>query len=267
MTLTLNDVRMGDCFRFIDEGIKAFDGRPTVTTSCNESRPNDLMISWDALDVDDKTHVTGGCKTWWEKNGHYPVELLEHYTRSSVPVVLTRSLIRVGECFQYLGDQDRDADLKILMVADYPQWVPIPVGWRISSFAEKRGNDLLVRRIPHWGDSETWRGIPQGSVPVKTAVEASATATKLQKLLKETCNDLTGAECLRRLERAMQTESLARPRTDSPNMVSTFHEGLDQQQVVLARSVWAAKLAVLSAASKAIDDSHAVSIVVDMDLE
>lgn len=250
-TIKMNEVRVGDCFRFVEEP----DCKPHYgDTIEHRAAPDDLPDAWNSLDIDDKDKAL----RWWGNNGEKLVELLEHYNRSPQPVVLTRGHILVGECFEYLDWPSE----KVLMVEEQGKWSKhtLPTGWKIAPISSIQHKP--VRRIPHWNHVGEWRGLPPGDVMAEPVV-----GTPLTYLLAEKSGDLDGAECLRRLELAMQTESLARPRHDLPAMVSTYAEGLDAEQVALGLKVWTATLADKRAQAAALAKAREVVIVVDSDIE
>lgn len=257
--MILNDVRVGDCFRFAnpDENEDTKYRGPTYadTKRRGSGLPKGLPEGWDATDVDDQRDHP----EWWEDNGEREIELLEHYSRSPEPVALTRAMIKVGEAFEHLDVPGE----KVVMAAPPIDWgQDLPKGWKLGNVTNQVATSKLVRRIPRWDHVGAWAGIPRPDAPAKPIV-----ASPLADLLAETCGGLTGEECLRRLELAMQTESLARSWAGSTDMVSTFGEGLDHRQVALARHVWSAKLAALSADARRRDVARAVVVLVDIDDE
>lgn len=252
MTLTTRDIRVGDCFRWI--GPTAPDNKPTYAdTHKNSKQPADLPIGWDACDVDDKEKNF----KWWADHGDIPLEILEHYRRDDNGVILTRGHIEVGECYEYCGI-DATSSRSFLMVEDMTKVraADLPDGWTYGDVNRTGNNHKRVRRIPRWDFEGTWRGLPRVDELAKPVI-----VTPLQGMLEEVCDSLTGADCLKRLEYAMQNESLARP-MGSEEVVSTLGGyGMNQAQVRLGRRVWAAKLAELQTAARVQDDARKVSVV------
>lgn len=253
MPLKLKDVRVGDCFRYLDDTLNEGAVAYYADTRRNPVRPNDLPPGWGASDVDDQ----GTYPDWWRDNGDDPVELLEHYTRAPKPEVLRRVHIRVGECFQYIGKSSL-----IEMVDDWERYPrhKLPTCWWIAEVGRCDLAHARVRRIPHWTHVGAWTGLPPRNVLAEPSVVAPA------GVFTEEADGLTGAECLARLEKAMQTESLCVVVNRAParSFVSTHGEAsLTEAQVCLGRRAWAAKLAELQAKARATDAARAVSVVTD----
>jgi hypothetical protein len=243
--MKLNDVRVGECFRFLPD--QGYDQKPTYADTHLKKKPADLPPTWDACDVDDKDIEIA----WWKNGGGLQVELLEHYSRSVEPKVLTRGCIRVGECFQYL-DGALDPGCHV-MTASGTKPQEAPSDWIAVSVDYVGRNNQRVRRIPRWDGAKT-----------ETSVALVVEQTELQRLLDMLVDGRTGRQCFAAFEVAMQTESLCR---SGNGFVSTNADGpgLNIGQCSLAIKIWDLKLAELRAAAKARDAFTSVSILIDGD--
>jgi hypothetical protein len=245
MTLKLKDVLPHDCWRFLPNHM-APDLKSTVNYNddLQEEEPKDKPKVWNdfAWKENDKSQ-------FWEDNCERPIELLEHYSTHPEPTLLNllRRDLKVGDCFKYLEDYDTYADVMPYVVVG-PGEKELPEGWFKSGDKNNlyRGHEhvRLVRRLD--GTYPKRRAAPKIEPIILPCI--SPLDEILRKTLGKGKDVVTGAECLRRLEGAMRTESFG---------------GLDDAQYRLGLQVWEAKLRELQAQARAAEAIDRVSLVCD----
>lgn len=262
MTLYLKDLRIGDCFRFIQDS--APDKKPTYCdTVANRRAPRDLPSTWDAIDIDDLG------KSCLLTHLDEPIEILEHYRRSPTPVVLTFGCLRLGDAFEFLYHNGGFASAPPAVLTDFPGnhafgapavWIQCPQN-RPDLLGE------LVRRIPRWDEQDTWVGVPRDNAPKRPLSTPEPVPvpmvplTLLQQLRIAVIDGITGQACFNRFQWAMCTESLVRT---PGGFVSTYGgAGLNEAQVAHARLMWTTVLAERRAQDLARARERVVSVYLD----
>jgi hypothetical protein len=252
--LTLKDIRHGDCWMYC--GNNAPDRRPSIASYQNEGTPPGMPDSWDDYGMPREEDLAN-IESYFNCNKDRPVELLQHYGISPIPrpLRLKRCDLVPGDCFQYLNDGDDGKSPSGCYVVDGGgvHYTGLPSTWLVSTSGSSRArmNDP-VRRVEHW-DLERKPFVANPPQPVVLSCVDPFKDLKDQIFVYEemVSDGMKGRECLARFERGQQTESIARV---GDGFVCTNAEcGLNEEQISHAEDLWAMKLRLKVAESKAAD--------------
>ncbi len=252
--LKLKDIRHGDCWMY--SGKNAPDKRPSIATYQDEHAPPELPDHWDDYGMPREEDLEN-IESYFRCNSHREVELLEHYSDYPTPrpLRLKRKDLVAGDCFQYLDDGDDGKSPSLCHIVDAAgvHYKGLPNDWLVSTAGSSRTRmDSPVRRIEHWNLARK----PFVANPPQPVVLSCIDPFKDMKdqifvYEKMHTDGMSGRECLARFERGQQTESIARV---GDGFVCTNAEcGLNAEQISHAEDLWAMKLRLKVAESKAAD--------------